>query len=970
MRTVRERKNKMKTLLSLLVGIALLPVLNCSADVKIEEQVVGPASEPGTIYWLSPKGLHLATAHPKGSRFVVTVDGVDGEKYDEILQAAAKVETRYDGRGNPIIQNVMWKAPVAFSPDGSHYAYAARIGKEVVVILDGKEIYRTPHSLAVEVVALLSFTPDSKHLYFYAHSGETMGSYRLMMDGQAMTPSFVGTPAPFFSTDGAHWGLFASKPMKPDETFLIVDGKVPGYTGQRLQFTPDGKHVVCTKSGDGKEAVLVDGKPMMVASSIDKIAISPTGDIGVIAYGSEGKKRLYINGKPALGGEDAMSVTFSPDGKHWAASCISSPAFWVVVDGKKQQEYSSVHDIAFTPDSSKCVYIAESGAKKFVVINGEEDEGGTHISIAPMFGKTGGHVAYCNVLAWQVMNIHHDDKIVPKNRQVSELTLSPNGARHAYYNALDALSGQLIVDGEVKGGGTAYKDLILFSPDSQHFVAMSSAPSNGRRAICLDGKFVPIPKGLDQYTKPLGFTPDSQHLLMRGQELAKTGDYYMDKYFLDGQYVAQFFAGGIQSGLLQGNSQLPMQSEFWETQPDGSVIIIGHENFQDNKRGGVVKRVIIKPDAGTSIATWIANANASEERPVVKAAAPRASIAPSGVSASLAQSRSVPDNTAVLDAAPAKPLTWADLVNHPERWPTETKLTTQLRFGTDTLKAGTPLKIDQVDANGARLIAPQGFAFTAEPKMCDLLQAANALWGTLSPEQKTLTRQAIQQDVSLWPGKVKILDTLNVGNLRIDPGTVLPVVEVKADEVTVMHPRSTGSIVISTQNTDLFSRARELVSVPVDKRPGRMADVLEGATVGVDGSPVALQSARYYVIYFAGSTCPRCKVFTPKLVDHFNKTLANRKDVAFVTMPASDDSTRLMLNYVRQNMIPWPTIPLEKRDVLNKESITISKDGVINLPGILVVDRFGRPLLATNKIGGQPLDAANSALAQLSTVIK
>jgi WD40 repeat protein len=600
----------MKLLLSLIVGVALMSALRVAAAVKIEEQVVGPASEPGTIYWLSPKGLRLATAHPKGSRFVVTVDGVEGEKYDEILKAAAKVETRYDNRGNPIIENVMWKVPVAFSPDGSHHAYAARLGKEVVVILDGKEIYRTPHSLAVEVVARLSFTPDSKHLCFYAHTGETMGSYRLMMDGKPVTPTFVGTPPLIYSADGTHWALQGNKPMKDNEIFLVVDGKVQNYTGQRYQFMPDGK-LVCTKSGDGKEAVLVDGKPLMAAAQIDKTVISPNGDIGVIAYASGGKRGLYINGKPA-GGENVMSVIFSPDGKHWAASCVSSPSFYVIVDGKKHQEYSMVRSIAFTPDSSKCVYIAESGQKKFVVINGEEDEGGTHISIEPMFGKSGGQVAYCNVQAWQVMNVHHGDKIVPKMRQVSELTLSPNGARHAYYNALDAMSGQLIVDGEVKGGGTAYKDSILFSPDSQHFVAMSSAPSNGRRAICLDGKFVPIPKGLDQYTKPLGFTPDSQHLLMRGQEIAKEGGYYMDKYFLDGQYVAQFFAGGIFSGILQGNRQLTMQSEFWEMQPDGSLLIIGHENFQENKRGGVVKRVKITPDASTSLATWIAGANESK----------------------------------------------------------------------------------------------------------------------------------------------------------------------------------------------------------------------------------------------------------------------------------------------------------------------------------------------------------------------
>ncbi len=601
---------------SRLMGVALLTALNCNADVKVEEQVVGPAWEAGTIYWLSPKGMHLATMHAKGSRFVVTIDGVDGEKFDEILQAAAGVEVVYDSGGSVVAVPVRWRGPVAFSPDGSRYAYAARQGKEVVVILDGKEIFRAPHSVAVAVVALLSFTPDGK-LLFYAHTGETMGSYRLMIDGKSVTPSFIGTPWPFFSADGAHWGLLASKPMKSDDKFLIIDGKEAGYTGQRLQFTPDGKHVVCTQLGQGKQSLLVDGKPIMTVFSIDKFTISPSGDIAAIASATAGKKRLYINGKPVAGGEDAWGVIFSSDGKHWAATCASSPAFWVVVDGKKQQEYTNVHDVVFTPDSSKCVYIAETGVKQFVVVNGEEDEGSTNIPVPPMFGKTGNHVAYCGVQGWQVTNVHHDDKVVAKNRQVSELTLSPDGARYAYYNALDALSGQLIVDRGVKGSqisGVTHNDKILFSYDSQHIAAMSSSPPKGERAIYLDGRFVPFPKVL-QYVKLLAFTPDSQHLLIRGQELAKGGFYYLDRYYLDGQYIAQFVAEGIGSGLVQGNHFLAMLSEFWEAQPDGSIVLIGHEPDENNRRG-VVKRVKVTPAPGTSIATWAAEPTAPVEAKV------------------------------------------------------------------------------------------------------------------------------------------------------------------------------------------------------------------------------------------------------------------------------------------------------------------------------------------------------------------
>ncbi len=647
-------------------------------------------------------------------------------------------------------------------------------------------------------------------------------------------------------------------------------------------------------------------------------------------------------------------------------------------------------------------YVAEAGEKKFVVINGEEDEGGTHLTVYPVFGQTGNAVAYCNVQSWQALHLHHNEKIV-KARQISQFTLSPNGMRHAYYNALSALSGQLIVDGEVKGGGSAYTDPILFSPDSKHFVAMSSAPPKGTRAICLDGSFVPIPKGLDQYTKPLGFTSDSQHLLMRGQEKAKDGNYSMDKYFLDGQLVAQFSAGGIFSGVMYGSSQMSMQSEFYEMQSDGSILIIGHENRQGGF-GGVVKRVKITPDASTSLAAWIASTQ--EETTVVPAnqrtrenrfpdssktqqetsLVNPVSNSQSQSAARLANNRdepkvqlsqhagenrtpSVPKTSPQTSRATFKPLTWADLINRPERWPPAVKLTKQLSFDGDVLAAGTAVQVNQVTAQDVRLIAPQGFGFRVGPADSDLLAAANAVWATLTPEQQALTSSAIQRDSSLWPGRVKVTNPLSFGSMQIAAGTEWPIVEVKGNDVSVIHPQVAGTLALPAQNTDLFFRARVLAGLPPEQRPGYMADLLAGVPVNTEGKKTDLPAARYYVIYFAGSTCPRCKIFTPKFLEYFNKSLAGRKDVALVSW-SNDHTTQPMLDYARQNAIPWPTIPVEKNNVINKQAMIVARGGTINLPAILVLDRFGTPLLSTSKFSSLPLDAANAAMLQLDTVLK
>src|ERR1700716_592659 len=73
------------------IGSAVLGML-CAASVagaaeaKVEEQEVGPVGAPQDVkYVVSPHDVHLATVFRKGSRMVVTLDGVAGPKFDEII---------------------------------------------------------------------------------------------------------------------------------------------------------------------------------------------------------------------------------------------------------------------------------------------------------------------------------------------------------------------------------------------------------------------------------------------------------------------------------------------------------------------------------------------------------------------------------------------------------------------------------------------------------------------------------------------------------------------------------------------------------------------------------------------------------------------------------------------------------------------------------------------------------------------
>jgi len=307
-------------------------------------------------------------------------------------------------------------------------------------------------------------------------------------------------------------------------------------------------------------------------------------------------------------------------------------------------------------------------------------------------------------------------------------------------------------------------------------------------------------------------------------------------------------------------------------------------------------------------------------------------------------------------------LTWADLVNHPERWPAETKISVPLKFKSGAIAAGAAVHIETVTATGAQLIAPQGFLFNVKPDGCDLLSAANAMWAKLTPAQQALTPAKLAADPTLWPGKVKLIEAGSFGSIKLPAGTEWPVMHVKPDEIGLAHPQSKEMLMMALNYTDVFARARELVALPVEKRPGHMADLLAGVTIDANGKPVAVKNANYYVFYFAASTCPRCKVFTPKFVANYNKTLADRKDVAVVSWP-TDATTPPYLEYARQSSMPWPSLPAERKSLF-------ANLGVFQIPGILVVDRFGNRLLATNTQPGAPLEAADAALAKLNEVLK
>ncbi len=243
-------KKTWNSICPVLIALALICTSNVYADPKVDEQVVGP-SVADAKYVVSPQG-RLATVGRKGSRMMVTVDGVAGEKVDEVIAPVGWVDPRFAQALAAKSEQAPELKPVIFSKDDSHYAYIAHISQEWIIYEDGKEVLRLPAAgmvggtggiggMAGNTDLRLQFSDDGKHLFF-AKSG--FAGYELWVDGQKMPGYYQSAGSGAQATDpliyagGAHFAYVAKMGTRPgDPVTLFIDGKDAGYMATDLQAT-------------------------------------------------------------------------------------------------------------------------------------------------------------------------------------------------------------------------------------------------------------------------------------------------------------------------------------------------------------------------------------------------------------------------------------------------------------------------------------------------------------------------------------------------------------------------------------------------------------------------------------------------------------------------------------------------------------------------------------------------------------
>jgi hypothetical protein len=590
---------------------------------KVEGQDVS-STAPEVQYVVSDRGVHLAAKTRKGSRFVVTVDGLAGPKFDDLLTPTFMwVDPRQYPNGSLGTGSGRHKTdqitprPVVFSKDGNHNAYVARVGEDWVVYKDGQDMLHLPAPKYGQDFRMEFVGDDARH-FLFARAGYP--GYELWVDGKQWPGTYISAGAgvdstdPIISRDGEHIAYLAQ--IDRDKRTLIVDGKDAGYYGEKLQFTPDGKHLISVAQKPQGTSLQVDGKSLFTVKQLITYYVAPAGNriasVMVHHYpdGSMGQV-LIIDGKPVestLCKDGIKAFVFSPDGKHYAAVCANAPnLLWVVADGKKGQQYDQVAlpvlgttlpSIGYSPDSSKLVYVAHGGGKNFMIINGEESDDAFDFIGGYLFSFDGKRFAFAGTQTTSGKNnpIFIDGKAerFEKSVSIDNFDFSPEGSRYAYIGPGN-YGGGMYIDG--KPASLAATDF-CFSPDGKHIAVTGFDPAKNINGFWVDG--VMVYKG-ERHPEYLTFSTDSQHVYwcVLEPDKAKPGSYVNVTYADAHPVVRCDNVGQFRQLTIPGGYSMNTTHPGWQPTGQSGLACLGP--VEDS-----VKRFVITP-SDTSVATVVAN---------------------------------------------------------------------------------------------------------------------------------------------------------------------------------------------------------------------------------------------------------------------------------------------------------------------------------------------------------------------------
>lgn len=939
-------------------SLALLGLVLCTsaASAKVEETVVATV-QPGAAFVISPAGQRLATVTMRGSRHVILVDGVAGPLLDQKLQIDGKAF--YDRNSGMSITGQL--PPLVFSDDGSRFAYAGRQGQEVVVVVDGKEFARLPHreNSGLFTAGPLRFSPAGKQFFYAYNDGQSL---RVVANGKP-GPELPGygseVQAPVFSPDDSRWAYVAFNTTKRDNAILVVDGQeakyLPGPTVySQLAFLSDGKFVCVGTNKDGA-TLLVDGKPVVRASTIPEIVVSSAGGrvaAFIVKPGQGPEAVLWLDGREIEGTKGIAELVFSPDGKRYAALCGRPGSQYIVSDGKRHGEYQHIggnknrgtsFGIAYTADSSKLIYIGKNGNNHYVVTEGEESDGFQSMTPRVTVSEQGARVAYHG----QAVTDSHQQRTVmvdgrrfpaPNTIVHDSFKFSPDGSRHSWM--VSRVSPDYVfVDGQELGFN---RSSMLFSPNSQHVLVAGTQEKSNQHGLFLNGTLIHDGAKAGSLRDYRAFTPDSQHLYWTTGTVERQPDGTRLTWtlYLDGQPVVTLPRPHASLPFIPtahfrgGDENFDRIPHAWHMAADGTLTFL-------EWTGDEVKRFRVTPSSATNVTTLLAAGAPGVPAPAARAATPAT------VATRVAATTAMP----APEAGPVVALTWNDLVRRPETQPASFKVNREYRFqGGTTVRAGTTVNLVEVKPTELVVETQDGrTTFGVKPEETDILAVASAAWSQLTPAQRELTYPVLMQRLDLWPYRVKLTVPFDLGSRKTRAGDRVLLLSAEGRNLLVRIEGTDVAFNVEPQQTDLMAQARTILASEKGAT-GRVLEELAGKLVSpLTGRSVTLPTdarPKYVILYMGAGWCGPCQQFAPQLVKAIKGNKAAADDFVAVYV-SGDRSPAEAKAYATKLGIDWPTIYFKNRGLMPAFQ---SLFGDV-IPQLVVTDRHGKVLVNSAQVG-------------------
>ncbi|HEY9509824.1 MAG TPA: thioredoxin family protein [Verrucomicrobiae bacterium] len=329
----------------------------------------------------------------------------------------------------------------------------------------------------------------------------------------------------------------------------------------------------------------------------------------------------------------------------------------------------------------------------------------------------------------------------------------------------------------------------------------------------------------------------------------------------------------------------------------------------------------------------------------------------------------------------AQELTWAKLVQHPEFWPAQCKLTHGFDFQSGAkVNASDTVTVLEIHSKQVEVGTTTGkiFAFDVKPDDTDVLAEAQAAYAKLTPEQRALTYAGIFRNQNLWPYRVTLKTSFDLGGgRRVNQGDQVILRSVKGRQLEVGSEKYDTRFEVDPEKTDLMEQARKYVELP-DGAPSRMVVELQPNLINaLTGQPDPLNTnalPRYFAFVRAANFCPLSQHFMPELVKFYNEMKPKHPDFEVIYL-SCDGKLPDLEKFAKDKGFSWPTVTYQRSGYLFEVIPHLQP----LMPQLTIMDQRGHVLItgcgearngivqatSSNGKGSEPVPNAQSAAAAL-----